>query len=90
VISNTSQLISGGEIALLVYRDGELVHEAILASPVTIQNGETTIDQPYIPASGEWEPGTYTFEVAISAGDVATGSTVEVGTFEIEDTIEIS
>ena len=36
VIANTGPLISGGEVTLVVYRDGEPVDEAVLASSMTI------------------------------------------------------
>ena len=49
---------------------------------MTIQNGETVVDQSYIPASGEWESGSYTFSVTLTATDPSSGAKAIIVTAE--------
>jgi methionine-rich copper-binding protein CopC len=88
-ISNTGVPVGGADVILRVFRDGEMVDEATLATAMTIANGDTVIEQPYLPASGEWEPGEYTFEVAISATDPTTGTVSSIATMTSDTTIVI-
>lgn len=88
-ISNTAAPIAGVEVAVVVSRDGEVVDTHTLATSVTLQNGETTVDQSYIPATAVWEPGTYTFEVTVTSIDPVSGSRTLITTVEPDATIEI-
>lgn len=68
-IHNTAEPRSGVNITLRVLKDGKQVDEQVLATEMTLQNGDSTIDQSYIPKSGKWESGTYTFEVTVTTTD---------------------
>jgi len=89
-ITNTGAPIAGGEITLQVLRDGEPIDEVTLASAMTLQTGDTVIEQPYLPASGSWEAGAYTFRVTVSATDLTTGTSSTITTLTSEDTLDIS
>jgi hypothetical protein len=88
-VSNTGAPVAGGELTLDVFKDGEQVGSQVLGSSVTLQNGDTTIEQPYIPASGSWDPGTYTFAVTLTATDPTTGTEAIILTAESEDQIVV-
>lgn len=79
-IANSAAPQAGAEVSLRVSRDGKQVDEKVLATSMTLQTGDTAVDQPYIPASGKWEPGSYTFEIVLSIVDPATGTRTEVAT----------
>lgn len=78
-IANTAEPRSGVDVTLRVLRDGKQVDEQVIATAMTLQNGDSTIDQSYIPKSGKWESGSYTFAVIVSttdqSGTVATLAT---------------
>jgi hypothetical protein len=88
-IANTGSPVSGGEVSLQVFRDGEQVDDQILATSMAIQNGDTAIDQTYIPKSGKWETGSYTFQLTLSSIDPATGTKSVVATATSDVVIEI-
>ena len=88
-ISNTVAPQPGAEVSLRVYRDGVQVDEKALATSVTLQTGDTMIDQPYIPASGKWESGSYTFELVLSITDPTTGTRTEVATMKSDTEIVV-
>jgi hypothetical protein len=88
-IGNTGVAVTGGTVTLLVYRDGELVDEHELASSLTVQSGQTAVDQPYIPADGTWASGTYTFEVSLSTTDPSSGAESLIGVFSVAEPIVI-
>ena len=58
-------------ILLGVYRDGELVEEAPLATNQVMVPGENTITVRYLPED-TWQSGTYTFDVTVIAVDPET------------------
>jgi len=88
-ISNTSSPQTGAEVTLRVYRDGTQVDEKVLATAMTLQTGDTPVDQPYIPASGKWESGSYTFEVVLSIVDPSTGTRSEIVTMKSDTEIVV-
>lgn len=68
-IANTAEPRSGVDVTLRVLKDGKSVDEQVIAKAMTLQNGDSTIDQSYIPKSGKWESGSYTFEITVTATD---------------------
>jgi hypothetical protein len=88
-VGNSGNPATGAIVTLVVYRDGELVDQHVLANSLTLQNGQTVIDQPYIPADGAWPSGTYTFEVALSTTDPSSGATTAIGTYRVGEQIVI-
>ncbi len=88
-IANTGSPVSGGEVSLQVFRDGVQVDDKVLATSMTIQNGDTAIDQTYIPQSGKWDAGSYTFQLTLSSIDPSTGTKSVVATATSDVVIEI-
>ena len=88
-IANTGSPVSGGEVSLQVFRDGVQVDDKVLATSMTIQNGDTAIDQAYIPESGTWDAGSYTFQLTLSSVDPASGTKSVVATSLSDVVIEI-
>lgn len=88
-ITNTGMAVSDAALTLRVYRDGELEDEHELASSLSPAIGETVVSQPYIPETGTWKPGTYTFEVVLSTGNAATGEVAPVSTMAIDQEIVV-
>lgn len=89
-INNTAQPMSGLRVQLTVYRDGVEVDSAELASSITVPAGESVIDQPYIPATGSWEPGVYTFGITLSSVDPQSGTETVITTVKPEGSFEVS
>jgi hypothetical protein len=87
-IENHDVPVEGVRVVLAVERDGEPVEEFPLASAVTLQQGETSMEQRYIPIEG-WSPGEWTFAVTLHATDPRTGSESTLLTMEIDDTITV-
>ena len=88
-IANTGSPVSGGEVSLQVFRDGVQVDDKVLATSMTIQNGDTAIDQTYIPESGKWDAGSYTFQLTLSSIDPSTGTKSVVATATSDVVIEV-
>jgi hypothetical protein len=88
-IENTAQPLSGIRVVLTVYRDGVEVDSAELASSITVPTGASEIDQPYIPETGSWESGVYTFAITISAVDPQSGSETVIATAKPEGSFQI-
>jgi hypothetical protein len=88
-IANTGTPVAGGEVTLQVFRDGKQVDDHVLATSLTIPTGDTAVDQPYIPASGAWESGTYTFQITLTTTDPATGAKTIVGTYPSDQSLVI-
>jgi hypothetical protein len=86
---NASQPASGIRVTLIVFRDGVEIDSTEVASSVTIQTGETVIDQPYIPASGTWESGSYSFEIIVSTVDPQSGTETVLAVADPDGTIDI-
>jgi hypothetical protein len=87
-IANTAEPRNGVNVTLRVLKDGKQVDEQVLATAMTLQNGNSTIDQSYIPKSGKWESGTYTFEVTVTATD-QHGASSTIASFTSNETIVI-
>jgi hypothetical protein len=88
-IHNAGEPVTNGQLTLQVSRDGKLVDERVLASSLTLVSGDTVVDQPYIPASGAWEPGTYQFQLVLAQADPASGAATTIGTFTVDQTITV-
>lgn len=86
VITNNGPDIPTANVSLTVMRDSEEVESYPLAQNQALPQGATDFSQRYIPVDG-WQPGTYTFELVISAvsGDTET----VLATVEIPDEIVV-
>lgn len=89
-VKNTGQPVANGQLTLQVYRDGKLVDTHALATSLTLVTGDTVVDQPYIPASGAWQPGTYSFALVLDQADPSTGAATTIGTFTVGQTIVVT
>ena len=76
-------------MTLQVFRNGEQVDDRVLATSLTFQNGDTVIDQPYIPDSGSWEPAAYTFQVTLDATEPSSGTESSIDTAVSDDDLVI-
>lgn len=65
-IENSDAPLQGVQVILGVARDGQPVEDFPLASSVTLQQGETVVEQRYIPLDG-WTPGEWTFTVTLES-----------------------
>jgi hypothetical protein len=74
-ITNNGQGIPTSRVSLVAMRDGEEVETYDLAVNQAILQGESTINQRYIPASG-WETGTWTFQLLVAAVDASGTETI--------------
>jgi hypothetical protein len=88
-IGNSGSPLSGGEVTIQVFRDGEQVDDHVLATAMIIQNGDSIVDQTYIPESGKWEPGTYSFQITLTTTDPTSGTTSTVATVMSDQTIVV-
>ena len=88
-IANTSQPVQGAQLTLIVYRDGEEVDRAVLGTSMALQQGDTTIEQIYIPSTGSWESGIYSFELTLVATDPQTSNEVVLDTLVPDASLEV-
>jgi uncharacterized membrane protein len=86
-ITNNGVTIPTANVTLNVQRDGEEVESYPLAQNQALLNGTTEFSQRYIPVDG-WQPGTWTFELVISA--VNGGTETVLASVEIADEIMVS
>lgn len=85
-ILNRGTEIPAANVRLTVLRDGEKVEDFPLANNVILPNGETVVTGRYIPADA-WVPGTYTFQVTVSAVNQRSGSDTIQLTIDVIDSI---
>ena|GEM_PF-746650 len=88
VISNTGDPVVDGELSLNVLRDGVLVENYVVVSPLSLPQGETTISSRYIPIDG-WVAGTWTFTLSLQQLDRSTGVSTVLATTSLGEPIEI-
>lgn len=88
VLDNGGQAIPAASIELVVSRDGEVLERYPLASNQPLDNGETEVSDRYIPADA-WEPGTYTFQIVVSAVDRSSEGTTVLATIDVDDEIVV-
>ena len=88
-VTNTGVTMQGGEVTLQVFHDGKQVDDHVLGTSLTLPTGDTVVSQPYLPSSGTWESGTYTFQVTLSTTDLTTGAKTTVATLPSDQTIVI-
>lgn len=88
-ITNTGQPVTGIELEVYVARDDNVIDQAVLASALSIGAGDSIVDQPYIPESGTWDPGTYQFEFVLSSVNPQSGARTEIDRVSPTGTIEV-
>ncbi|HVL25592.1 MAG TPA: hypothetical protein VM450_16005 [Thermomicrobiales bacterium] len=87
-VENREMPVNGAQVLLTVTHDGEPVEDFMLANAVTLQQGETSVEQRYIPLTG-WAPGEWTFAITLQSVDPQTGATATLLTADIDQTIVI-
>jgi hypothetical protein len=85
-ITNNGPAIPTANVTLVAYRDGETVESYPLAANQALAQGTTEFTQRYIPIEG-WQPGTWTFELVVSA--VSGGTETVLATVEVADEITV-
>lgn len=88
-VTNRDAPIDGVRVLLNVQRDGEAVEDFVLASSVTLQPGETVIEQRYIPLEG-WTPGEWTFAVTLESQNPQTSAEATLATVPVEAPITVA
>ncbi len=88
-IENRDIPLNGAQVVLNVRRDGEVVEDFLLASAVTLQQGETVLEQRYLPITG-WTAGEWTFSVTLESVDPTTGAKTTILSTEVDQSISIS
>jgi hypothetical protein len=86
VIANNGEPISDAEVSLQVLRDGELIENYVVVSPLSLTTGETPVSSRYIPIDG-WQSGSWSFTVSVQTLDRATGVAQIVSTMSLGDPI---
>lgn len=88
-IANGGEPVADAELSLRVTRDGELVENYVVVSPLSLPSGETDVSSRYIPVDG-WEPGTWAFTLSVQVQDRETGIAQVLSTVSLGDPIVIS
>jgi hypothetical protein len=88
-VKNKDVAVEGVRVVLNVEHDGAPVEEFILTSSVTLQQGETVIEQRYIPIEG-WSAGEWTFSVTLESIDPQTNAEAILLDEPIEGSIDVA
>jgi hypothetical protein len=88
-VTNRDAPMEGVRVVLDVARNGEPVEEFVLASSVTLQQGETVIEQRYLPLEG-WTSGEWTFTVTLETLDPQTNAEATLLEVPVETPIMIA
>jgi len=88
-ITNNAAPVNGAMVVLNVARDGKPVEDFTLANAVTLQQGETQVEQRYLPAEG-WTAGEWSFTLTLESVDPQTGAKTTILTQPIDQTISIA
>lgn len=73
-------------LTLLVFHDGALVEEFVLADNLALDPGTTTVSQRYLPGT-DWESGTYSFSLNLET--VSSGETSPLFSKDDVATLEV-
>jgi len=88
IVSNTGDPITGAELNIAAYHDGELVENYVLVSPLALPAGETNLSNRYIPAEG-WSTGAWSFTLSVQVRDRETGVASILSTVNLGDPVLI-
>jgi hypothetical protein len=88
-VTNRDVPVDGVRVVLNVQRGGAAVEDFVLANSVTLQPGETVIEQRYIPLEG-WTSGEWTFSVTLESLNPQTSAEATLATVPVETTIDIA
>jgi hypothetical protein len=72
LLGNTGEPVENAELNIAAYRDGELIENFVLLSPLSLPTGETPVHSRYIPADG-FAAGSWTFTISVQVRDTSTG-----------------
>lgn len=87
-VENRELPVEGVRVVLNVQRDGQPVEDFVLSSSVTLQQGETVIEQRYIPLEG-WSAGEWTFGVTLASTDPQSGAEAVLLEVPVDGTITV-
>ena len=87
-VENRELPIEGAQVILSVEKDGKPVEDFVVAQSVTLQQGETTLEQRYIPLDG-WSAGEWTFSVTLKSVDPQTGAEAVLLATDVDEPISI-
>ena len=87
-IQNDGEPIESVSVILHAYKDGQLVEDFPIASSVTLQTGETVIENRYLPLDG-WSSGTWTFSLTVEVVTPGTGSSLVLLTSDVGEPVVV-
>lgn len=87
-MNNAGAAIPSARLTLHTFRDGEKVEDFVLANSLAVPEGQSTVEQRYIPATG-FESGTWRFDLTLESVDAATGLVTPIFTQEDVATLEV-
>lgn len=88
IVENNGVEIPTATVHLHVLRDGAVIEVYPLATGQAIAQGQTTINQRYIPVD-DWQAGVYSFAVEIAVVDGQSGTSTKIGIVESADTFTV-
>lgn len=88
-IANSGEAVTDAEVSLQATRDGELVENYVVVSPLSLPQGETDVSSRYVPLDG-WESGTWVFTLSVQIRDRESGVAQVLSSIELGDPIVIS
>ncbi|HWV36221.1 MAG TPA: hypothetical protein VNZ55_11360, partial [Thermomicrobiales bacterium] len=86
-ITNQGEAVADSEVVMDVMKDGELVEAFPLAPSLSLPQGETSVNQRYVPPSG-WETGSWSFVVRLKLVDQG-GAATTLATLDTIPPIEV-
>lgn len=87
-IANGGAAIASARLTIHAFKDGEEVESFPLIPSLSLPQGETPIQQRYIPGTG-FTTGTWTFELTLESVDTASGAATLLVTQPLEQTIVV-
>ena len=87
-IANGGAVIPNARLTVHVMKDGEEVESFPLIPSLSLAQGETAIEQRYIPLSG-FTSGTWTFSLTLESVDPSSSSATVILTQDLEDSLVI-
>ena len=87
-LENTGDAVEDAELSLQAKKDGKLVENYVLVSPLSLPQGETSVSNRYLPMDG-WSAGTWSFTLSVQINDRQTGVSTVLSSTSLGDPIEI-
>lgn len=87
-ISNSGDAVEDAQLSLRATRDGKLIENYVVVSPLALPTGETDVSTRYVPVGG-WQSGTWTFSLNVETLDRQTGIAQVLATISLGDPVTI-